>query len=95
MGKVVPMMRSVSHGTYERQDPGPHRVVLAQGQSALLYVGTGIGAGAHLMVIHQIVVTLPSGPASLTVTLPRPGLAADVEPGQRLDIGITAFHMMP
>lgn len=82
----------VHHGIYERPDPGPHRVELAHGQYALFYVGTQIGAGAHLVVIHQIQVTVSSGTAHRTVTLSGRGLAADEEPGQPVSIGVTAFQ---
>jgi len=85
----------VSHGIYERQDPGPHRVSLQPHHSALFYVGTDIGAGAHLVVIHQILVGLGRGPASLALTLRSHGMPADLEPAQPLGVGITAFQTAP
>jgi hypothetical protein len=83
----------VEHGIYARPDPGPRRVDLLPGQSAMFYVSTDIGTGAHIVVIHQIQVTLLPGGTSLTTTLSGFNLAADVEPGQRVRVGITAIQI--
>lgn len=86
---------TVAHGPlYARTDPGPHRVTLAPGRAAIFYVGAGVNfsPGQGNYKITEIRVGYAGARASITVTVPKPGLAAISPTGQPVWLGITAFQ---
>ncbi|MCW2792442.1 MAG: hypothetical protein JWO76_1540 [Nocardioides sp.] len=88
-GGSTPRDLAVHHGLYERPDPGPARVVLRPGGSAVFSIGTATAydGGQHL-TLTRLSVALPwsAAPLALRVQLP-----ATRPVGRPVPLGITAI----
>jgi hypothetical protein len=84
---------SVDRGDfYERDDPGPGRIVLRAGQRALLSIGTATAyqGGAHIFVIERLAICVRRAGAPLTLT--GLGLPASAPPRAAIPVGVTALY---
>jgi photosystem II stability/assembly factor-like uncharacterized protein len=77
---------------YERDDPGPHTVLLATNQVATFDVGTGTAyqGGLHLLTITRLAITPPGDTSPLTL---HPRMYASHWPGAPVPFGITALQL--
>jgi hypothetical protein len=88
------MVISVRHGTYERVDRGPRRLVLRPQRRAFFSMGTATAyqGGRHPIALTELVVVLPG--TRIAKTLPIDMIAT--RPADRsIPIGITAVTAAP
>src|SRR5262249_45624055 len=80
---------AVHHGLYEREDPGPHAVLIRPNHDAFFSVGTAAAyqGGRHPITLRRLTVVLPGTHVAKTVTI---HLLATRPPGTRIPVGITA-----
>jgi photosystem II stability/assembly factor-like uncharacterized protein len=90
-----PVTRLPSHprqgSIYERDDPGPHRLLLAPSQVATFSVGTATAfqGGLHMLTITRLAITPPGNTTPLTLHIQ---MYASHPPGAPIPVGITALQ---
>jgi photosystem II stability/assembly factor-like uncharacterized protein len=77
---------------YERDDPGPHRVLLAPRQAATFTMGTATAfqGGLHMLTITRLAITPPGDTSPLTVHFQ---MYASHPPDAPIPVGITALQL--